>query len=177
MDWVALVDKLWASDDESSSEHVRKEKTSFPGRKQENNDEGSSKFSSHHEEQFQLGEISKMVDHTSCLSEDPLSCENNVSHTSSSSPHSSPHALQSSHKTPKIRQTDLLSYIDHKYSQKNSTAPLADVKNLQCSSSTDDGYMTWDSSRSEYTPQLSLPDVEKKTKLSRALFLHKTTRR
>ena len=194
VDWVALVDELWTSDDENSSknqEHIHDEKVStlcVAGCKHDKKTPGSHSHPRENllnSEQFQLDTVSKVVDVPICLSEDPLTYESDVSHTSSSQ-HPSPTSTvgmavlkkldQGSHQTHKTRQTDLLSFIDQKYSQ-TSRAPLTDVQNLTCSDSTDDGYMTLENSRAEYTPQLSLPEVENKTKLPRTLFSHKATTR
>jgi hypothetical protein len=65
--------------------------------------------------------------------------------------------------------------IDHKYCLANRL-PLTEMENSAHSDSTDDGYMTSDNSRVDYTPQLSLPDIDNDTQHPRTLFYHKSTR-
>lgn len=174
VDWVALMDELWTSDDEKPSEQVSKEKisSSRKGLRTHHHHESGSKPDTRHKAQLQV------VGDASCLSEDPLSHEVDdccSSSTRSSSQCPSLCAPQVDSSSPKVRQTDLLSYIDHKYLEKTSTAPLTDMQNLQSTGSTDDGYMTLDNSRLECTPQLSLPDMESNLELQRALFSSKPT--
>lgn len=173
VDWVALMDELWTSDDEKQSEQDQKEKMSSSRTGPERGSRPGSR--SRHKAQLKVDQV---VGDTSCVSEDPLSYEvDGCCSSSSSSQCLFPCAPQVDSSTPKIRQTDLLSYIDHKYLEKASTAPLTDVQNLQCTGSANDGYMTLDNSRLEYTPQLSMPEVESSFELQRALFSSKSTTR
>lgn len=199
LDWVALMDELWNSDDENSTtnqESVNHKKTapslfmSVETCEQEEGIAPSNSGSEHNNtsksEQFQLETFSKAVDNSLCLSEDPLS---DTCHSGSgSSQQSQSPVLDTRDKgltarvdcgscqTRKIRQTDLLSFIDQNYSQTN-TDPLSDMQNLQSFISTDDGYTTLENSRLEYTPQQSLPMAENKANIPRVLFSQRTTKR
>ena len=198
VDWVALIDELWTSDDESMpksrGQPSKDEKASSTGSTEacvseasvrERDVKESSPPSVLGKESLQTDQcppdkVFKVVADPTRLSEDPLTDRGDISPNSPPSSQSTnessiPKVHQTSHRIRKIRQTDLLSFIDHKYSQANR-APLVDIENLH-SDSTDDGYMTSDNSRLEYTPQLSLRDTENETKHPRVLFSQKSTRR
>ena len=177
VDWVALIDELWTSDDEDvpkargqSSSDVKVSfteqnvKVSIPHSRLEEN--------SLETEQCPRSKVLKVVSEPTYPLEDPLTndsppCTDELSILK---------ANQTSHRTRRTRQTDLLSFIDHKYSLANRS-PLTDVENSTHSDSTDDGYMTSDNSRVDYTPQLSLPGIENEPLHTRAFFSRKSTRR
>ena len=189
VDWVALIDELWDSDDENNTpkargESSRDEKGSTAGTSEAYVDEHDVKEARPHSifeesslerEQSQRGKVLKVVIDPTCPLEDPLTGEGDDSPPPTDDS-SVLKADQTTHRIRRTRQTDLLSFIDHKYSQANRS-PLTDVENSTHSDSTDDGYMTSDNSRVDYTPQFSLPGIENELKHPRALFSQKSTRR
>lgn len=174
VDWVALIDELWTSDDEEvsrcpgqssiarvpagtqakSSSVVKassarsSEACISPQDVKESKHLGKGSLE---KEQYRRGKELTVVSEPTCPLEDPLTDKGD------GSPPSTSESSIPSHRTRRTRQTDLLSFIDHKYSTV-SRSPLTDIENSTQSDSTDDGYMTSDNSRVDYTPHLSLPD-------------------
>ena len=185
VDWVTLMDELWTSDEENSPNSKDEGEMSTPLTVSQ-----TSCRPEEEQKNLQSDKPSTSDDGAvPCLCEDPLSRENDSCHSTSTiytstSSHCSPVQSNNNNETNQstcpartIKQTDLLSYIDRKYSR-SSMPPLTDIQNVTSSESTDDGYSTLDTSRLECTPQLFLPNVpEDKTKLPRTLFSHKTTKR
>lgn len=188
VDWVALIDELWTSDDEDvpkarghSSSDVKVSSAGSSESSEACVSEQDVKESRPHSrleensletEQCPRSKVLKVVSEPTYTLEDPLTtgcppCTNELSILK---------ADQTSHRIRRTRQTDLLSFIDHKYSLANRS-PLTDVENSTHSDSTDDGYMTSDNSRLDYTPQLSLPGIENETQHTRALFSRQSIRR
>ena len=164
VDWVALIDELWASDDEDVSKS-RGQSSSVVN------------VSSYVSSEASVGEQNvkelNVVSEPMCPLEDPLM----IKEGDDSPPCTDESSIRTtSHRIQRTRQTDLLSFIDHKYCLPNRS-PLTEIENSTHSDSTDDGYMTSDNSRVDYMPQLSLPDIGNDTQHPRALFYHKSTSR
>lgn len=188
VDWVALIDKVWYSDDENNTpkaqgESSRDEKRSSAGSLSEpcvgQHDGKKARLHSTVEEnslkreQSRRGKVLKVVGDVTCPLEDPLTSEGDSGPTNDSSILK---ADQTTHRIRRTRQTDLLSFIDRRYSQANRS-PLTDVEGPIYSDSTDDGYMTSDNSRVDYTPQLSLREIENEAKHPKILFSQRSTGR
>ena len=181
VDWVALMDELWSSDDESPSTNqglVLEEKVPASYSTCDPKESRPGLSSQTEENSFQHDTHAKRVEDASCLSEDPLNERCFGGSSSSQQPSrvrvpSVKLVQRSTCEASKTRQTDLLSFIDQNHSQ-SSTELLSDV---HISGSTDDGYTTLENSRIDYTPQLSVPEMENQTKLPRVLFSNKSTKR
>jgi hypothetical protein len=188
VDWVALIDELWTSDDEDVSKSRGQSssvvKVSSCGSSEacageqdvkESRPQSRLEHISLETEQYPRGRVLKVVSEPTRPLEEPLT----INEGDDSPPCTDESSIHKADQTPRLlqrtRQTDLLSFIDHKCCPANRS-PLTEIENSTHSDSTDDGYMTSDNSRVDYTPQLSLPDVDNDTQHPRALFYHKSTR-
>lgn len=173
VDWVALIDEVWTSDNEDVPKCQGKsksiEKVLSSGSSEASVDEQDHKKSKSRSrleenlleaELYPRSKILKEGNEPTCPLEDHLTDRGDDSPPCTCT--AEPSILkpdQTSHQLRRTRQTDLLSFIDHKYSLANRS-PLTDVENSTHSDSTDDGYMTSDNSRVDFTPQLPLLDTD-----------------
>lgn len=186
VDWVALIDELWASDDENVSKSRGQSSSvvkvssyvsgeACVGERDVKDSRPSSPLEQNmlETEQYPCSKVLNVVSEPICPLEDPLT----IKEGDDSPPFTDESSIRTtSHRIQRTRQTDLLSFIDHKYCLPNRS-PLTEIENSTHSDSTDDGYMTSDNSRVDYTPQLSLPNTGSDTQHPRALFYHKSISR
>lgn len=181
VDWVALIDELWTSDDENVPKRSDNESSTVVDSKACVRERVISTCSLLEENSIQTD---------LCLaytrSKEGHSRASNYPQTPPDEGHISPSSVAESSinlradqthlQMPKTRQSDLLSYIDRKHSQANGS-PLRDIENFTHSDSTDDGYITSDCFRMDYTLRISPPGRENETKHSRELSYQNVTLR